>query len=318
MKYSITSMNDIDSCINVNEGIRNFFVFVFGYEERSSYIIKKLIKKIRNGNIIPIPFFFADYNKSTSTKRLIGELTRLGFPPICIDYQDGDTVFKKVVNVLDDALVNNVFIDYSSMPRAWYCKFPELFAILDKQVQNMVFWYSKGDYKTKYDEFPNTGVQPEIEVFSGRATLRLSNERTHIFCLGYDNIRTTAIMSVIDPNQYAVVVASPTDDPKIRDNVISRNSKLINAASFQIEIAIEDFQFMVSKLSDISSQLLSKGDVILVPDGPKPLIMACSIVPHILEKHGVVCLHVKRHKKFYEPVNVTATGEVYGFVLSRY
>lgn len=317
MKYNITSANDIDSCIEVNTEVRNHFVFVFGYEQRSAYLAKQLLNRISNGELIPIPFIFNDYKKCPYIDELITELKNLGVEPIPVTYQDGNKILDIVTNSLDCSLCNNIYVDYSSMPRSWYSRFPKLITCSQKNVSSVVFWYAKGQYKAENDKFPNTCVQDEIEVFSGRATLRPLNERSHIFCLGYDSIRTHAIISVIDPSYYGVAIASPTDHPNIRETVIDRNTKLIGPASFQLELPIEDFNFMVSKLSDISNNLLSKGDVILVPDGPKPLIMACSMVPDILEKHGVVCLHVKRHKDLYEPVDVTATGEVYGFILSK-
>ncbi len=70
---------------------------------------------------------------------------------------------------------------------------------------------------------------------------------------------------------------------------------------------------MVSKLSEIATEFLLLGNVILIPDGPKPLIFAISLIPDILCKSGLTCLHISRNSEYFEAVDVTATGTVYGF-----
>ena len=50
-----------------------------------------------------------------------------------------------------------------------------------------------------------------------------------------------------------------------------------------------------------------------MPDGPKPLVFAMSMVPLLLEKLGVTCLHVSRNKEYYNAINVDPTDKIYGF-----
>ena len=58
---------------------------------------------------------------------------------------------------------------------------------------------------------------------------------------------------------------------------------------------------------------LEVGDIVLVPDGPKPLIMAMSLIPEIVGIPGISCLHVSRNKKFFKPIDVEAIDSVIGF-----
>ena len=74
---------------------------------------------------------------------------------------------------------------------------------------------------------------------------------------------------------------------------------------------------MVSKLCDTANELLPVGDVILIPDGPKPLIFALSLVPDLVGKQGITCLHIARNNDYFESVDVTPTGKVCGFLLQR-
>ena len=82
-----------------------------------------------------------------------------------------------------------------------------------------------------------------------------------------------------------------------------------------VALHIEDFEFMVSKLCDTTNELLPAGDVILIPDGPKPLIFALSLVPNLVRKHGITCLHITRNNEHFEAVDVIATGTVHGFLV---
>lgn len=70
---------------------------------------------------------------------------------------------------------------------------------------------------------------------------------------------------------------------------------------------------MVARLCEVAYEYLPLGDVVLVPDDPKPLIMAMSLVPQLLGKEGVVWMHVSRNPKCREFVNVSATGAIIGF-----
>ena len=40
-----------------------------------------------------------------------------------------------------------------------------------------------------------------------------------------------------------------------------------------------------------------------------------SLVPTLLEKVGVTCLHVSRNNDLYNAVNVEATEKIYGFTV---
>ena len=84
-----------------------------------------------------------------------------------------------------------------------------------------------------------------------------------------------------------------------------------------IALHLNDFEFMVSKMCETANELLPSGDIILIPDGPKPLIFAMSLVPLMIEKNGITCLHITRNKDHFEAVDVYATGVVCGFIIKK-
>ena len=311
VSFSVDMFNDV-------EGVEQCLVFAIGYEDRSCHISEILLPLIKAGKIYVKYFVFRDYTPVGMQAEMIMTLTALGVEPVIASYGDCVIVMDEVGEFLMSlAIETNIalHIDYSSMPRTWYCGFPAVVNSHMKKNDNAFFWYSIGDYVPAKEGFPSTGLS-DIRVFSGRATLRPENKRTHIFGLGFDHIRMQGIISVLDPSYYGVCYAYPALRNDILDRVKGENAELINSAALSVELQLQDFPFMVSKLADLARMLVTKGDVIFVPDGPKPLTLACSIIPHLLRQMGVLCLHVKRHEAFFEPVNISPTGEIVGFCIS--
>lgn len=63
----------------------------------------------------------------------------------------------------------------------------------------------------------------------------------------------------------------------------------------------------------IVTEFHNVGDIVIVPDGPKPLILAASLIPMRMGVPGVLCFHVTRRKgQNYQPVDVKPIGEPFG------
>jgi len=314
MKLEISTVAFSDESFSTTDEIVPYLVFAIGYEERSVYLVQQLLSLISAKKICPIVFLFIDYAQTEQTASLLDLLSKLNVYPIPIAYNEHEKVINELKRLVSrDLAKKSMFhFDYSSMPRSWYCRFPEFIINHSHVIKKCFFWYTVGDYQPISDGFPSTGVR-DIRLFSGRPTLRPSNSRTHIFGLGFDHVRTQGIMSVLDPSYYGVCYAYPLGDKEILNKVQSENEELITSSNFNFELPLHDFEFMFSKLVDLSTSISNKGDVIFVPDGPKPLILACSLVPVMTARKGIVCLHVKRHDEFFEPINVKPKGTIYGF-----
>lgn len=296
---------------------KRLFITVSGYEERASYFSRKLL-----GILGP----------SESTKWLV-----LGFTDNRSDLSrpENDAFFsgcgvsvrefpshdqKGALAYVRDALAQlmeqfprselEVHVDYSSMPRVWYCfLFTELESMLKPNCK-LHFWYSAGLYEGA--EYPTAGVS-DVEVFSGKPSLN-GGDRTHIFGLGFDRIRSSAIFRVLDPQRLVCFYADPGIRADYVKRVIEDNRDIIAAASLVFTVPINDFGLAFGRVASIARQFARQGDVILVPDGPKPLVLASSLVPGFLEKDGVVSLHVRRRKiGEVGKVNVRPAGDIYGF-----
>ena len=112
---------------------------------------------------------------------------------------------------------------------------------------------------------------------------------------------------------YTVCSAHYSQDSEMEQRVHVKNRKVLERAVSSASFFTDDFSFLVARLCEMANEYLPLGDVILVPDGPKPLIMAISLVPQIIGREGVVCMHVSRNRECYEPIEVQATENVLCF-----
>jgi hypothetical protein len=203
-----------------------------------------------------------------------------------------------------------VHVDYSCMPRRWYCELPSIVNRYLRPNDRAFFWYTPGKYQET--SYPTAGTS-DFRIFSGRPTLSAPS-RTHFFGLGFDRIRSQAIWSVLDPHNLVCFYADPAAEPSYVARVERDNREALNAAAYTFKVPINDFVVAYSKLMATVHQFRSMGDVIIVPDGPKPLVLASSIVPLATEDpSGVVCFHVaKRHTSTFTPVDVPSNGDPVG------
>ena len=304
----------VNSQFDINEVKKtDIFICAFGYERRSMSLFYKMRKVILPNNIHV--FVFDDYKKYQYMISPIEDVIK-EIDAVIVGYDSNIEVaenIKKIVSLkktLDDNIV--VHIDYSSMPRQWYCELPFL---LRKSMDNrdkLYFWYVAGEYPGDYEAYPCAGIDSFWNVI-GKTSLRTAMRRVHVLGIGYDTVRTSAMLSILDPDSYIVCCAYNKENEKIGDNVQQANEQIISGAYMSIAFQIDDFSYMIAKLCEVANEFLPMGDVILVPDGPKPLIFAMSLIPQILKKPGITCLQVSRNKECYMPIDVKATDNIYGF-----
>ncbi|MGV8080006.1 MAG: hypothetical protein AB2L22_08115 [Syntrophales bacterium] len=206
-----------------------------------------------------------------------------------------------------------VHVDYSSMPRSWYCNLPFLLSTEVRAQDKLFFWYTPGQYpKTEY---PTAGVD-DFKVFSGRPSLN-PEKRYHFLGLGFDKIRSHAICSVLDPANLVCFYASPGTRSDYVERVKNDNKDILSNSDHSFTVDMSDFAYAYSRIAGVVREFHQLGDVILVPDGPKPLILASSLVPMVLGQQGIVCFHVSRRRNPQsEPVNVDSVAPAFGFSFS--
>ncbi len=296
----------------------NAFIYALGYEQRSYFLFEKSRSQLNCNNTLV--FVFDDYNNTDHTKKMYDEMRDCGFKTIIIPYENNPLMLEEVLQFIKLLFESNdqinIHFDYSSMPRSWYCKMPLELLKLIRDDDKIYFWYTEGEYPDEYEKYHSSGID-NFSYFSGKPSINTNTNRYHVLGLGYDYIRSQAISTVIDPSFLVACFAYPLSRKEIKENIYNTNKQLLSQAALTIALHIDDFSFMVAKLCEIINELHIKGDIILIPDGPKPLIMAISLASLIIKKEGISCMHMSRHSELYSRIDVTSTGSVYGFEISN-
>lgn len=292
----------------------DLFICAIGYEDRSHFLYDKIKDKIIHENILV--FYFDDYIQFSGAREIIDSLNhRDKITSIEMKYSEGDRVQEEILrfirNKIKKGFIGSVHIDYSSMPRAWYYRLPIITRAAPYNRVEISFWYNTGEYPNDYEGYPSAGVDSYSVI--GKSSLRITPKRLHVIALSLDNIRTKALISIMDPDSYITCNAYLSSNKTIGENVRKVNNQIILQAVTEVSFLIDDFSFMVAKLCEIAHEYLGLGDVIFVPDGPKPLIFAMSLVPQLINKEGVMCLNASRNERCYKPVNVKSAGKIIGF-----
>lgn len=303
VQFDINSFNGVD-----------LFICTVSYEKRSYYLLDQVIPSLDKESILV--FATDNYEKFDISKEKILSLEELGYNAEFVNYKEYTAVMTRIKSAIlskqEEKQLVRIIVDYSSMPRSWYTRLPNVLEEILRPDDIIYFWYCEGNYETGYSEYPTAGTDKAFEYFSGKASL-LPKKRTHIFALSYDISRTQGIIEKCEPEYVIVCEAHDPTRSDIHQNVIDANQNIMDQAAMVVSLDISDFSFMVTKLREIANELIESSDVIFVPDGPKPLILAMSQIPSLLKQPGITCIHAKRDLNKFVPVDVTASGKIVGF-----
>ena len=289
-------INVFDVTFNLCEvNNEDLFICSVGYEERSYYLLNQFRSRVLSENILV--FSFDELVAKTAKKNRIFDAKLnelLLFPSL---YSDTENFISKVNKFVSSKLelnkIINVYIDYSYMPRMWYCNLPSLQSNYKESI-NIIFLYTEGIYPPEYCEYPTAGIGSLIP-FCGMPSLRTHLKRSHIVSLSYDVIRTEGLLSMLDPESIITCNAYDPDDRKVYENILEINESIISRADYSLTFHLDNFSFIVAKICEVINENLPLGDVVLIPDGPKPLIFALSLSAKLLEeKKGLICMQILR------------------------
>lgn len=314
-----TMVNSFENC-NFNDILNgkipiDILIVAIGYEDRSAHILNMVHDK--SDFIVTVKFsdFQTKHERCPTTILCDGKST---YENINASYGDWSPIKNRISSIIGQVRKNkdrpiNIHIDYSSMPRHWYCNLFIELCLSNENQNNTYFWYTHGVYEKELKNFPSAGIN-EIKLFSGKPSLSSTRPRTHVIGCGFDNVRTKGILTVLDPSSYVACYSYPQNDYENKRHVMAKNDEIIDLAEYSFWLPLDNFKILLLKILEVTNDLLNRGDVILVPDGPKPMILACSIIPALVPNLvGVTCLHASRHSSLFSPVNVIATDTISGF-----
>lgn len=297
----------------------DILVCALGYECRSYYLLEKNLATRNSSNTLIINF--DDLQKERIPNDLLCEIDSLTLKTETCSYAQGEKFQNAVLAFLEETIdigtSRKVYIDYSAMPRNWYCALPGRIA---EEIQNrfleLVFLYVAGIYPEKYEIYPTAGID-RLKLFSGGALPRIDSQRTHLIALSYDTRRTQSLLSMLEPE--FLIVCYAYDTPEKKDEIENVNRDIIRRASASVALPINDFVYIMQKMNEIIMEQTRNGQIIIIPDGPKPLIFAMSLSSVLANlDDDITCLHVNRNERLVDSkVKVLAReNEVYGVRIS--
>jgi hypothetical protein len=292
----------------------DLLICAMGYEARSHYLLEQNLATRNKFNTLVFCLERHEHDHA-----IFDEIEKKQIKVVKSEYNGANDIKKQLTDFIEnDPPKNemNIHFDYSSMPRSWYCSFPFMLSE-HKQLVNdekpASFWYVSGDYPEKYTNYPSAGID-SFYVFNGSSLPAVDIKRFHIIGLGYDNVRTETVITIIEPESLISCYAYNPRDSETLESARKKNKRIIDNSLLSVALPLDNFSAIVDKLRELVFNLTQNGQIVFVPDGPKPLIMAMSLVPGIVKKNGITCLHISRNNSLPNKVDVKPRkDEIYGF-----
>ncbi len=203
----------------------------------------------------------------------------------------------------------SVLVDYSSMSRLWYA------AILNwaRHVPNshnleIDFLYSIGLYPNKPTSTPVIDEVLSIPGFEGGA-LGLG-PTVLVVGLGFHGSMAQVVVEHIEPDILFGYLASPAPFERYEKRVRKENRDFIARAGEDrvLTLPLASVADTERQLMELAIPYMDRAEVVLVPMGPKPHVLASILVSMRLGQ--VACLRVSTRRR--EPEIVEASGDVVG------
>lgn len=106
----------------------DLFICTVGYEERSYYFLDQFNYSLNYNKVLV--FTTDNYEKFETAKNKIEELKLHHYNVVVVKYEDFTYVLGQIKDAVQKKIEEKeqvrISIDYSSMPRSWYCRLPAL------------------------------------------------------------------------------------------------------------------------------------------------------------------------------------------------
>ena len=194
---------------------RHLFVVACGYEKRGTAWASRVMTKRPAAAECFQVFGFSEEAKHPSRIENEALFGKYKIPLTTASAADSVVFLEAVTNRVKACIDRvgdvgiHVHVDYSSMPRSWYCTGLLRMGTVLRTVDTIHFWYTPGTYQE--GDYPSTGTA-DFKVFTGKASLD-GGARTHMIGLGFDPIRSQAILSVLDPQNLVCFYTDPAVVP---------------------------------------------------------------------------------------------------------
>lgn len=281
-------------------------IFATGYEHRSVYVPQNIIKSHKTKQ--SIVFGYKEGRKEYSRQKN-DRYFRENWADITLASEIDDTdIYQKLRNLKFDinASVFRVVVDYSTMSRLWYASILNWIRFLpDIPSVDIDFIYSFGKYKGDFSPL----VIENILALPGYEGSPIFDAQTiAVFGLGFDGLATLGTFDQLEPNMVYGYLASPGSSDTYTEKAKMHNKIFItNHVKKMLELPISSVEITYGSLAELISPHRGKDNLVLIPMGPKPHVLAALLLCIRFEK-DVSCLRVRGRRN--PRVDVEETGQV--------
>lgn len=292
-------VDDIDPR-NTFEETYDLAVFASGYEARCTHIARKLNKtKIKQSLIWGFDLINKGTQRLKNDKYFSIEWSRYQNE---INANDDGPIYEELREALkkkSDKL--RLVVDYSSMSRLWYNAILNWAILTD--ISNIIeidFLYSLGKHEGELPFYTIEDILPLPGCEGG--ALRFG-EAIAIFGLGKYGVMAQSVFENLEPDRIFTYIASPGAYAKYAEEVMRNNQFIIEHSSGLLELPLKRVQLTLRYLTDFVSPFLKRDEIILIPMGPKPHVLAAMLLS--LRYKEIACLRVSAKRKRAEKVEPT-------------
>lgn len=298
----LASINDITFELIKNSSY-DLAIFSSGYESRCRFISEQLeIANIKRQLVFGFNYAKNEKNRNDSDNHFNIKWSET--PRILSTEND-----LEIYSVLNDItkystkIPKRILIDYSSMSRTWYAAIINWLRF-QKITEDITvdFVYSAGPYYST-ELLPiavkNILPLPGCDGASGTTANSIA-----IFGLGFEGLAPLCVLDKLQPDEIFTYLASPAFYDEHPKTARKKNEELINMAKETLELPLFSVEITFLKLAEVISPYLNEEDIIFIPMGPKPHILAAILLA--IHFKQVACLHV--NGSVLEPLDVAASG----------
>jgi hypothetical protein len=276
----------------------NISFFAEGYDERCTFVPKSIFNHSSNSFVMHFK------EEAGHSQRKINQsfFRKLQAESIYLSSSD-DKPFYDILNSYKHMDNISVLIDYSSMSRRWYSSIITWF-YLHKINCVLDFTYTVGNYRHTVEPLIISDI---VSISCCSGSISSTKPKVAIFGLGFDPISTRCVLEMIEPDIVHAFFASPGAFKSYSKRALKVNKDLIdNICESTIKIPLHSVELTVVYLNEIISPYIGSHDIMIIPMGPKPHVLA-SILSS-LQNLNVSCLHVRGSSK--NPMSIKAVNVV--------
>lgn len=276
-----------------------------GFEARSTHLLQSIPDAALNRCRV---LGFSDQRDVLSRPENDRRYMARGLTPLV--FERSDEYERALLQFLTEATSSDgrpirIFADYSVMTRVWYAYLLTWLRYSPEATQASVdFAYCAGQYEGEFDPL-HINEMSAIPGFEGVSAG--PRHTVAFFGLGHDRYATLAVYELIEPDRVVCFVARDAENDRQSDYVLQQNQEIIELSGAPpIFVSLANLEVAFRVLHEQFADVPDEDEIIAIPMGPKPHVLATMLVSHFLPR--VTCLHARGRRE--HPVQVTATGEV--------